>query len=273
MAELWSRGTLGVEVVGATDGALRIEAYFPGGAVVPRELDALDHLAEVRLEAVETIPDDDWLATWRAEARPLEIGETLLVDPREPGEEGVPARSLGRTTLHLPARAAFGTGSHESTRLALELLEQLDLTGRRVLDVGTGTGILAFAALAWGARWTVGFDIDPAAPFHARDNGRRNGLEPALFAGTAAALAAPGTGRFDVLVVNIIPEHALPEIPALVPLLAPGAEAVVSGLLTERADEVVAALAAHGFSLRRERLAGEWAGLLLDRRSEPAPTA
>jgi len=94
----------------------------------------------------------------------------------------------GRRLLRLPARAAFGTGSHESTSLALELLEDADLQGRRVLDVGTGTGVLAFAALAFGAASVTGFDVDPASPFHARDNSALNGLHPRLFAGRLAAL-------------------------------------------------------------------------------------
>ena len=83
-----------------------------------------------------------------------------------------------------------------------------------MLDVGTGTGVLAFAALLLGARRAVGFDLDPAAPFHARDNSRLNGLRPLLFAGAARPPCAERP-LFDLALVNVVPEQILPELPAV----------------------------------------------------------
>src|SRR4051812_13488080 len=163
IAVLWMAGTLGVQSTTATDGRLRLEAWFS------LEADPIEMLPGVELEIEETVPDADWFATWRERAQPFPVGRTLYLDPREP-EDAPPEVPDGRRLLRLPARAAFGTGSHESTSLALELLEDADLQGRRVLDVGTGTGVLAFAALLFGAKSVVGFDVDPASPFHARDN-------------------------------------------------------------------------------------------------------
>jgi ribosomal protein L11 methyltransferase len=251
-AELWERGTMGVQVLdGGEPGTVRLEAYFDGSA--PGEI------AGARLVGSEAVPPADWLASWRKAAKPFAVGERWWLDPRDPeGADGrhddpVPA---GRRLLRIPARAAFGTGSHESTRLVLELLDAMDLAGRRVLDVGTGTGLLAFTALLSGARSAVAFDADPAAPCHARENARRNGLALPLFAGTAAALSAEA--RFDLALVNVIPEEIAADLPHLAALLAPAGEAIFSGILAAAGPRSLAALAAAGFTPFAERADGEW---------------
>jgi ribosomal protein L11 methyltransferase len=218
----------------------------------------------VELETEETVPDADWFATWRERAQPFPVGRTLYLDPREPEETLEPAPE-GRRMLRLPARAAFGTGSHESTSLALELLEDADLQGRRVLDVGTGTGVLAFAALLLGARSVVGFDVDPASPFHARDNSALNGLHPLFFAGRLAALRE--RPRFDLALVNVVPEQILPEMPDLADLLLPGAEAILSGILAERGRQVLDRMRGLGFVERDRRAAGDWVAFRVGRQT------
>lgn len=266
VARLWERGTLGVQVLGGEEtGTVRLEAYFEDGGA--RELPGARYLGS------EDVPDTDWLAPYREAARPFSVGERLLLDPRDPEGTEVPV-APGRVTLRIPARAAFGTGSHESTRLALELLEETDLEGKRVLDVGTGTGILAFAALAFGARSAVGLDIDPAAPLHARANALLNGLSPVFFAGTLDALAGGpadvahlagpiGTGErstalFDLALVNVIPEEIAGDLPRLASLLVPGGEAILSGILAVAGPRVLSDWAVLGFEPVAERTASEW---------------
>jgi ribosomal protein L11 methyltransferase len=245
LVDLWTAGTLGVQSI---PGGL--EAWFPEGS--DPELPARPGVVAGPLEPV---PDLDWLAGYRELALPFPVGRTLFVDPREP-EEASPEAPDGRRLLRLPARTAFGIGSHESTSLAVELLEAADLRGRRVLDVGTGTGILAFASLLLGAAEVVAFDIDPASPFNARVNRRLNRLHPRLFVGTSAAIR-PGT-PFDLELINVIPEEIGPEMPGLVRLLRPGGEAILSGILAERGDEVLASVRALGLVERERREDGEW---------------
>jgi ribosomal protein L11 methyltransferase len=255
VARLWMAGTLGVQSSTGADGRLRLEAWFPLDAS-PSEI-----IPGVELESEETVPDADWFATWRERAVPFKVGRTLWLDPREPEERAEAPE--GRRLLRLPARAAFGTGSHESTSLALELLEDADLHGRRVLDVGTGTGVLAFAALLFGAASVTGYDVDPAAPFHARDNSGLNGLHPRLFAGRLAAIRE--RPRFDLALVNVVPEQILPEMPDLVLRLRPGAGMILSGILAERGRQVLDRLGGLGFFETDRREAGDWVAFRMGR--------
>jgi ribosomal protein L11 methyltransferase len=265
VAVLWMAGTLGLQSATGAGGRLRLEAWFP------LESEPLEMPPGVELETAETVPDADWFAAWRERAQPFPVGRSLFLDPREPREadNAPPEIPAGRRLLRLPARAAFGTGSHESTALALELLEGAGLGGRRVLDVGTGTGVLAFAALAFGAESVTGFDVDPAAPFHARDNSALNGLHPRLFAGRLGALRE--RPLFDLALVNVVPEQILPEMPALVRLLRPAGEAILSGILAERGRQVLDRMRGLGLVERDRRAAGDWVAFRVAGRTIPAP--
>jgi len=285
VADLWLLGTLGVSTESEADGQVRLTAWFaPVPAPAPAEpRERVECLGE------EELPDTDWMAEYRRLAVPFTVGRTLVVDPREPAavetvaavaaveieeakeEDGAAAVAVpaGRRLLRLPARNAFGVGSHESTRLALALLEATELSGRAVLDVGTGTGILAFAALTLGAARVVAFDADPAAAFQARANSRLNGLGPRLFAGRPASLSRhlPAAARFDVAVVNVVPEEILPELACLLPALAPAGALILSGLLAAHAAEVRERLEATALGLAEtaRRQDGEWLALRLER--------
>lgn len=260
-AELWARGTLGLEVRPA-DGGLQVEAYFArplvtGGAAFGAA-EAWRAVGAELLAAVE-VPEADWMAGWRAAARPFALGRGFAVDPRDPEGTGAgPGATDGRRLLRLPARRAFGTGSHESTRLAVELLERIAVAGREALDVGTGTGILAFVCLRLGARRVVALDVDPVATFHAAANGRLNRLAPAVLAGSLAALRPDA--RFDLAAVNIGAAVLRAELPALVERLRPGSDALFSGILAAEGEALEADLAAAGFRVRTIRRAGEWIG-------------
>ena len=143
---------------------------------------------------------------------------------------------------------AFGTGGHESTRLALDLLAALPRSlrvGARVLDVGTGSGVLALAALRLGAVHALGIDVDASAVSVARENALRNGLsrELDLVAGTLDGLRP---ASFDLVLANLLKRELLPLADEIVRRLGPGATLIVAGLLASEYKEVMAILAAKG---------------------------
>ncbi len=262
-AELWELGTLGVELEALDGGELLARAYFadPRQAAMRRPPEAWARLGAELVERGR-LAERDWLADYRSRSRPFAVGRRFTVDPREPHGDAVAAGG-GRTLLRLPAREAFGIGSHESTRLAIELLEEQPLAGRAVLDVGTGSGILAFAALSLGAASAVGVEIDPGAALVAAQNRRLNALAPRLFAGRAAALSP--RRPFDLVLANVLPEALLPELADVARLTRAGGRAILSGILDARAAEVEARFAAAGFRLRARRAAGEWRALVGER--------
>jgi len=203
--------------------------------------------------------DLDWLDEYRQHARPTAIGQRLWIDPNPAAPTPAPT---GRHYLVIEPRRAFGTGSHESTRLVLEVLEHLDVCGRRVLDVGCGSGILALAACALGATSAVGFDIDSESVFVARQTvlGQPGTYPVALFAGGVDALGA--AARFDVILANLLPAEFTPFLAALTSLLEPQATLVLSGLLADQRHFVESDLRQAGLAVERSFEQAEWMALL-----------
>lgn len=212
----------------------------------------------------ERLSAKDWLISWREQAQPFPLGKSFWVDPREgDGVEAVP-QPEGRTLLRLPARQAFGTGSHPSTRLAAEWLEELNCEGLRLLDVGVGTGILGWIAKLKGAREVVGCDLDPAAACYAQWLIRRERLEDFfVFCGSVWCLGGRGLGRFDLAVANVVPAELEPDLPALRRCLRPGGYLLVSGCLTEQEERWASTLRSSGFGrVFGRRQEGEWLAML-----------
>jgi ribosomal protein L11 methyltransferase len=228
-----------------------LSAYFDSAAERDAAMELLRGVDGVELRATER-ERLDWLAHYEQSLEPLLIGSSFVVAP---DARLVPPGSA-RHVLVVPQEQAFGTGSHETTSLCIELLESLDLAGKRGLDVGAGSGILALAMCRLGAAKAIAFDNDADAYGALRDNRARNGIDPArmpLFIGSVEALRG---GRFDVVTMNIVPE-------VIVPLLGDVAghvagTLILSGILAERADEVVVACSGHGLRLVEGRKKGEW---------------
>ena len=220
------------------------------------EAEELLRVAGLAILAREVEPERDWVAEAAALQRPVAVAGFVL-DPHEPPS----ADPGGRRRLYLPAERAFGTGSHESTRLALRLLVDALPPRATVLDVGCGAGTLALAARAAGARKALGFDVDLDAPVAARLNALRNGVDGCAFWGGPLASLSP-SARFDVVVANMLQEEVGPLLPSFPPLLRPGGLLVTAGQLVANEAEFLALLAAAGFRPRALASEGEWLGTL-----------
>jgi ribosomal protein L11 methyltransferase len=270
---LWAAGVEGLSSDALPGGDVVVDATFCEEKLsvkgVLRDLET--KVPGIVLLDSGAVEDHDWLAAWRDSAEPIELGQRLIVDPREwePAPEAPPWIAAGgpraegatreRFVLRIPARTAFGVGSHESTRLAYQLLEATDLDGKRVLDVGCGSGILAMAALRLGAASAIGFDFDPAAALLAGQYARHNDSAARFYLGTIASLAA--RSRFDVVVLNVLPHEIADELAEVVAALAPGGPLLVSGVLAVEAAAVVEAISARGCASAGSIAAGEWVGL------------
>ena len=236
------------------DGTSVITAYFASPGERNAAAESLAGLAiELRLDDRDPI---DWLDHYEQSLEPILIGDRFIVAPHA---RLIPEHSQ-RMSLVVPQEQAFGTGSHETTALCIELLETLDLGGALCLDIGAGSGILAMAMVLLGARKAIAFDNDPDAFAALRENRQRNGVEADRMPLLIASIEALRGGRFDVMTMNIIPEVILPLLSLVVERA--GGSLILSGILLIRRGDVVAACQDRGFELAGERERGEWwAGL------------
>lgn len=201
VAELSSLGTLGVEERDA-----ELLAYFGSDGAGAAQVNALaDPERRISVSGPEPVPDADWEQEWRSGLAPRRIAG-LWIRPSF-------CASAGEPELVIDPQQAFGSGEHASTRLALELLLGCVRPGETLLDVGTGSGILALAALRSGAARAVGLDTDPVAIANAAENRARNRLPLELYCGGLEALARGA--RFDVGVANLLLHELVPCLPAL----------------------------------------------------------
>ena len=206
---------------------------------------------------IQTRAGEDWLAKYRESVQPFAVGSHWWIDPYPETPSPVPP---GRVPITIEPRTAFGTGSHESTKLILTVLEEMEVAGARVLDVGTGTGILALAADSLGARSVVAFDIDPEAVWVARQTTGLQSWSPRVcyLLGPTSCL---GQVEFDIVVCNMISANFIPLLEDLKRLLAPAGRLVLSGLLGVETEAILEVLGEHGFELRSQAVLGEWTSL------------
>ena len=185
------------------------------------------------------VQQEDWQNAWKKYYHAMDIGSRLAIVP------GWESYDTDRIRITMDPGLAFGTGTHETTALCLELLDSLVQGGERVLDVGTGSGILAIAALKLGAREADGVDIDPMCVRTAGENAERNGVD-GRFRVLVGDLSDKAEGVYDIISANIVAAAILSLAPAVPALMAPGAKFICSGIIDERKDEVLAGLQASG---------------------------
>jgi ribosomal protein L11 methyltransferase len=263
-------GCGGVLIETAPDeGRLSVTGYLPVDDRLEERLAGLRERLVVLRESgldpgdgvtVRFVQDEDWAEAWKAYFRPIRVGRSLVIKPSwemlAPGE--------GDRVIELDPGMAFGTGAHPTTQLCLALLEQRMTPGDRVLDLGTGSGILGLAAARLGAREVLALDLDPVAVAAARENVAANGLAGDVRVEEGGVEAAAGS-PYDLVVANILADVIRDLAPALAGRVRPGGRIIASGIIAGRAGEVAAALLAAGFNLEEERAQEEWRALVCRR--------
>ncbi len=247
-------------------GASRVKFYVPDSPEGRGQLrQYLAGLEEYEPQTV-SLREEDWATSWQKYYQPIPVGRLIYIVPDWMRGRPVPE---GRTPLYLNPGLTFGTGSHPTTQLCLELLEGTLRPGDRVLDLGCGSGILAIAALALGASRAAGVDIDPKAADVAFENAALNGIGPdrlSVYAGdvlTDKKLAErlnPGQNR--VVLANIVADVIIPLSARAGDFLAPDGVFLTSGIIEGRQDEVRAALEGNGFAVTGHRERGGWHAFL-----------
>ncbi len=266
--QLWSANTTGLEISEDTPEAITMRAYFEAApdlekltANIHRSLQ-LCELPEATLRSIQafTIADQDWLAEWKKGYEPVTIGEKILITPswkRDKIEAGE------RIIVQIDPGMAFGTGTHETTRGCLEMLEK-HWHGGSLLDVGTGTGILAIAAvkLLPGSR-VIGFDTDPEAIDVALENAEINAVEDEIEFEVNKLSSFHGQA-FDVVLANLTADVIVPLAADFPQVMSASGMLIVSGILREQGDDVCAALKAQGFEVVASKPDGEWVTFALN---------
>ncbi len=225
------------------------------------------HLEIIRGLAEFSLPDkplerrlkpEDWMDSLKQHFGILEIGERFII---KPSWLDLPSPSVNRIVIQLDPGSAFGTGLHATTRLCLLSLEKYLGQGMTVVDVGTGSGILAIAALKLGAGRVLALDIDGVAVRVTRGNAEANGIVEniEIRRGTLSRdKVRKNKGRFDLALANITVKAICGLAPGFLRVLKPGGRLVASGINTQGLDEVLVCLAVAGFTLEAADRDGEW---------------
>ncbi|MEA3390829.1 50S ribosomal protein L11 methyltransferase [Sphingobium sp. CCH11-B1] len=255
-------------------GLWRLDAYFEGrpSPAAIKLLKTLVPSAAGTKPLVEALPDEDWVTMSQQGLAPVTAGRfhvrNIATDPELPGH----------VNLLIEAGRAFGTGQHETTAGCLAMLDRMRRVGmhfRNIADIGTGTGLLAFAALnLWPRARAIASDIDPVAVEISADNARANGIMLGDGLGRLALVAAAGgnhpalAGRapYDLLIANILAGPLIELAPSLCALIEDGGTIVLAGLLDTQADAVIAAYRAQGMRLAERADRGDWPTLRLRKR-------
>lgn len=261
---LFDLGTTGIVTLEESSNEIKLGAYF-GATAKPEEVISLvrSEFARAGLErmlfelSVTEIGDQDWMQKWKEGFEPVNVGSRLVIAP----SWKLPEINNDRVVIEIDPGMAFGTGTHETTRMCLEAIEEF-WKGGRMLDVGTGTGILAIAAarLVPGSRVTA-IDIDPQAVAVARENAEINKVSALIE--ITEGVPRDFTGRnFDMVVANLTAEVIIDLIDDLAACLKESGTLILSGVLVELQTDVEQSIGQSGLTIIKRRVMGEWCSLV-----------
>ena len=236
---------------------------------VPEEKNPLEYreFLSTRLPALgidgtidlEGMNEDDWAESWKQYYKPVPLGRVTIV-PAWEEYEAKPEEVI----IRMDPGMAFGTGTHETTRLVIRLMQDIIIGGERVLDVGTGSGILSICASKLGAKSCNAYDIDPVAVKVARENAIADGCDN-ITVGVSDLLRGVDLegGKYDFCVANIVADIIIRMLPDVTKYVKSGSPLILSGIIGERADEVREAVLAQGFTVEKEINENDWVGMLV----------
>ncbi|MBN1128698.1 MAG: 50S ribosomal protein L11 methyltransferase [Chitinispirillaceae bacterium] len=247
-------GMLGCEELNSPEG-LRLKVYFKNEFSALQAVKKLNETGGSKDISVEAVEDRDWNAKWRESMKPAKLAAGWYVSP-----VWLPPPRSAKQWIKIEPKMAFGTGHHETTRLAAQAIiaQKRLIKGRRILDIGTGSGVLCFVAGLCGARSCVGIEID----YCCRENLAENRGANAYAGKTAFAVGSinclKGHDIFDVVVMNMLLTESAPLLGAVSTLLAPASLLVWSGILADEYRDAVEIANRHRFSLLSEKKENEW---------------
>lgn len=230
---------------------------------VQEELEALRSFMDIGKGSitVDETEDVDWINNWKQYFHQFYIDDLLVI----PSWEEVKEEDKGKKILHIDPGTAFGTGMHETTQLCIRQLKKYITPATRLLDVGTGSGILSIISLMYGIQEAKGTDLDPCAVDAVKDNMEANGIAPDKFELTIGNIITDksvqekmGYDCYDIVVANILADVLVPLTPVIVPHLKQGGIYITSGIIDDKEQTVVEAVKAAGLEVLEITYQGEW---------------
>ncbi len=253
-------------ILNADKSIASVSVYLPAEKSVPESLAFLrERFAAEGLEGIEPeiigVNEEDWANSWKAYYKPVKIGSRLVIVPA--WETYTPAPE--NLVVRMDPGMAFGTGTHETTRLIIGMLEDYVAPGSRFLDVGTGSGILAICASKLGAGECFAYDIDPMAVRVANENIKDSGLSNITCRVSDLVRDVDRTAPYDVICANIVADIIIRMTPDVGALMHDGTVLLASGIIAERCDDVVECFLSHGFTIVERRIDNGWCALAVKR--------
>lgn len=228
-----------------------------------REMRTFTEIGEGSVTVEET-EDVDWINNWKQYFHQFTIDDVLVI----PSWEEVEELGSGRLVLHIDPGTAFGTGMHDTTQLCIRQLRKYVTPETELLDVGTGSGILAILALMFGARRAVGTDLDPCAVSAVRENKEANGIREEDFRLIIGNIITEeevrrqaGYERYDIVTANILAEVLLPLTPVIVRHMKKGGIYITSGIIDDKEQAVSRAIQEAGLEILETTYQGEWVSI------------
>ena len=276
-----------VEDEGTPAGPITVRAYLPANDKLEETRHKLEEslfylgmIQPLPTPVFTPIADQNWMEAWKEHYQPIPIGKRLIILPA-----WLDSPDSGRIPIKIDPGMAFGTGTHPTTQLCLEFIEQFFDRGPQavnhdsstvhcppsvVIDVGCGSGILSIAALKLGASFTLGVDIDEVSVKASRENARVNGIATERFAIGLGSVAEVLEGNFSVREASLVMANILAPVIiqlfgiGLANLVTPGGTLILSGILAEQSESVVAAARSHGLQLSDKRQLEDWVAIAFE---------